>query len=474
MKVLIVEDDNDYVSEIAKHIDALNHHAKFTVAVSRDSAMSKIRNGFFDLIVLDLKLPTVDGSLDAEPEHGNAVFGLARNVLPGTPIFVLTGSSGEDFIGQLTAQVHQIDIWGLNRTLPTVEFLAKHKFENFDAKIGPYLADFNSIFEVELQKSAVTLSKEDDRLLRIFANRVKAVKCVVQRLKGGLSDVRVYRLKLTDAKGALIHDSVCKLGSRADVFDESSRFDAHVSRLEGSATPRKLDLLQYGAGGVCGVFYGLADGYDSDAFEVAMRNDGLAIDLVKNLQALTSRWRLGQPQTRKQIAEIRRILISDAKFGPVRSKIPFEWVEDFESKSVQVVEACVHGDSHGFNVLVAPVAIPILIDYGDVGIAPVSLDPITLELSLFFHLNGPLKQSDWPSAGQAEKWGDLDAYLVDCPAESFVRACRNWAQSVAAGNREIAAVAYSYLARQLKYEDVDLPRVLALMKGAKSFYDTAT
>jgi len=56
----------------------------------------------------------------------------------------------------------------------------------------------------------------------------------------------------------------------------------------------------------------------------------------------------------------------------------------------------------------------------------------------------------------------------------FVRELREWALRAAAGSRDVAASAYSYLIRQLKYGDTDKELVIALLKGVKAFYDTET
>ena len=95
-----------------------------------------------------------------------------------------------------------------------------------------------------------------------------------------------------------------------------------------------------------------------------------------------------------------------------------------------------------------------------------------LELSLIFHPETILDAS-WPTIRQARLWGDLDAYLEDCPYEVYVRSCRRWAEEVSAGKREILVVAYSYLLRQLKYEDTNKELALALLDGVmKSFEKT--
>lgn len=133
-----------------------------------------------------------------------------------------------------------------------------------------------------------------------------------------------------------------------------------------------------------------------------------------------------------------------------------------------------HGDLHGCNILVAATGKTNLVDYGEVGDGPASLDPVTLELSLLFHPNAPGAAGPWPTAEQATAWGDLAAYLHGCPFSQFVRECRAWALRVAAGKREVAASAYSYLVRQLNYRDTNKERALALLDGVRSFYDEST
>jgi hypothetical protein len=86
-------------------------------------------------------------------------------------------------------------------------------------------------------------------------------------------------------------------------------------------------------------------------------------------------------------------------------------------------------------------------------------------------LPSQLSLRGWPSVEQARQWGALDVYLEGCPVAEFVRECRAWAGRAGAGQREVAAAAYSYLIRQLKYEDTDKDLSLALLEGVKRYYD---
>jgi CheY-like chemotaxis protein len=99
------------------------------VESSRETAFAALESHFVNLIILDLRIPTFDGALDASAEHGHAFFARARTVASGTPVFVLTGSPVEDFIPAMLRQQQQVDIWGEGKRIGTVDFLQKITFE---------------------------------------------------------------------------------------------------------------------------------------------------------------------------------------------------------------------------------------------------------------------------------------------------------------------------------------------------------
>ncbi|MFV0797631.1 response regulator [Brucella anthropi] len=468
--VLIVEDEADFSDELVQVFAELDQPIQTRVVKSRDSAFAAIEEEYFDLIVLDLKIPTIDGALDAEPAHGHSVFARARLGAAGTPIFVLTGSPSEDFIPAMLASAQQVDVWGEGRPVGTIDFLQKYKFEECPQKLGPIVTAIHRLSDVELSRGGVNLSIPEERLVRIFARKFSGTRCAVSRLGGGLSGAKVLRLKITDSNGTMVHDAVGKLGSPREISDEASRFDKFVARLDPHATPRKLATIDFGAGGFAGVFYGLAAGFESSAFEVALKDDELAATAVRGIANATSNWSKGVPESSRKIADIRRRVLSDDSFISVTETFEIAWVIPFENVRVQTRWCCVHGDLHGSNALVSDSGAAILIDYGDVGEGTASLDPITLELSTIFHPQG-VERGSWPTLEQAAQWGDLDVYLHGCPFSAFVRECRLWADAVGVGQREIAATAYAYLMRQLKYDDTDKKLALALINGVKNYYD---
>lgn len=470
MHILIVEDDEEFVAELRQVFAELPGSVDIKIAGSRGAAFELLDKEFFDLVILDLKIPTIEGALDADPEHGHAVFAHSRTVAPGTPIFVLTGSPAEDFIPAMLKQQQQVDVWSEGRKVGTIDFLKKYKFDECPAMLSPIAAAIHGLSDVEMDSGGVNLTLQDDRLIRIFARKFGGAHCKVSQIGGGLSGAKVVRVRVTNSGGARVHDAVAKLGSPADVRDEGSRFENLVSRLDPGATPRKLATLEFGAGALAGIFYGLAEGFESSAFDVALRQDGRAAGAIKGVEAATKRWNDGVPQSRRMLRDIRQRVLGDDALTAILGKYPIDWARDFEAAQIQTRWSCIHGDLHGSNVLIAPDGSAVLIDYGDVGDGPASLDPVTLELSLLFHTQR-VDLGGWPSLKQARQWGSLPTYLEGCPAAEFIRACREWAIRVSAGNREIAASAYAYLMRQLKYDDTNKDLALALLDGVKSFYD---
>ena len=473
--VLVVEDDDDFVEEIRNILGGLPGEWNIDVARSRDEAFARIdASDFLDLVILDLKIPTASGRLDAEPVHGYSVFDKIRTVAPGTPIFVLTGSPAEDFISELLNNQQQIDIWSEGRKTGNILFLKKYRVNECHGILEPIANAIEGLSGVELDRGGINLSIAEDRLLRIFAKKFQGVRCVVAGLGGGLSGARVIRLRVTDSQGVQVHDAVAKLTELQAVREECERYDNFMSRLDPAVTPRKLATLEFGAHKMAGVFFGLADGFFESGFDIVRGDQERAGNMIENVEAATARWVANVPETRRTIQRFRQRVLDDTKMEEIRAVYGLDWIPDFEDREIQSRWACVHGDLHGCNILVAADGAIVLIDYGDVGEGPASLDPVTLELSLLFHPEAAGAAGEWPTVDQARSWGALDAYVVNCPFPDFVRECRRWALNVGAGYRDVAASAYSYLVRQLKYNDTKKELSLALLEGVRSSYNETT
>ena len=472
--VLVVEDDEDFIEEIGNILDAMPGECSYRIARSRDEAFAELGGRFLDLVILDLNIPTVNGALDADSQHGHVVFDKIRTVATGTPIYVLTGSSAEDFIPELLENQQQIDIWSEGRKTGNILFSKKYRVNECSEKLVPVANAIERLSDVELDRGSVELSLAEDRLIRIFTKKYQGVRCVVSSLGGGRSGAGVIRLRVTDNQGVPVHDAVAKLAGLQKIRKEAECYENFMARLDAAATPRKLVTLEFGAHTLAGIFFALAKGFEESAFNIAKHGPESASAMIINVEAATARWVQDVPETRRTIKEFRQRVLNDAALEHIRAMYGLDWVPDFEDREIQSRWACAHGDLHGSNILVAADAAIVIIDYGDVGEGPASLDPVTLELSLLFHPDAPGTGGGWPTEVQARAWGDLDNYLSYCPFPKFVRECRQWAFRVAAGNRDVAASAYSYLVRQLKYDDTNKALVLALLDGVRCFYEEST
>lgn len=471
MRVLVVEDQEEWVEAITRVAENLQPRPVLTFAGSRDAARAQVDGTFFDLIVLDLKIPTSDVALDEDPTHGLATFTYAREHAPGTPILVLTGSQAEDFIPHLLGQAQQVDIWGSNQPSGIVSFIKKLNVADLPAALQAIGREVAALSNVEVHSPDYALPLGFDRLIRAFARRFDGARCEVSTL-GGLSGAQVLRLRITNAHGARPISVVAKLGSISAIRVENAHFENRISLLTGAATPRKLDMREFGAKDCAGIFYQLAEGFDFTAFAASEWNNDAAAAVPVHLRRLTAPWSTAVPEMQKTIGEVRERVLWADDFNKVVEAHGLDWVGAFEARPAQTVWCVIHGDLHGENALVAADGTPVLIDYGDVDAGPRSLDPISLEFSLLFHPKSPLVNGPWPNEAQAHRWFDLEAYLQDCPVPEFVRAVRHWAVDAAAGRRELAATAYAYFIRQLKFSTTDGHRALALLEGCRALYDT--
>jgi len=303
--ILIVEDDEDYIAELKRIIAEAGGPTIPTFVTNRDEAVAKLEGGFFDFAILDLKIPTAAGTTDFDPEHGKYVFHHVRKVTPGTKILVLTGSPSDDFIAPLLAQKHDADIWSEGAKVDTVEFLKKIEIDQAPEKISRVVSAIHASSDIELQTNGLNLSTGEDRLVRIFAKHFKSFTCSVHPIGAGKSGARPLRLQMFDQTGALIREVVAKLGELPKMQDEDARYDEHVVLLDGAATPRKMKLLEFGAGAMAGLFYQLASGHDASMFKTMAEEDALAAKAVAATADALAGWSNGRNQERRSILDPR-------------------------------------------------------------------------------------------------------------------------------------------------------------------------
>src|SRR4051794_35633604 len=113
MRCLLVEDEPDRVARILPELQTIFGKTNVEVALDRDSAIELARRQAFDLVVLDQRIPSAHGQLDANVIHGRAVLDQVREIAPDTPVYFLTGLPMEDdYVDHLIAVGSQCDVWG--------------------------------------------------------------------------------------------------------------------------------------------------------------------------------------------------------------------------------------------------------------------------------------------------------------------------------------------------------------------------
>jgi len=470
MRILLVEDDRDFVDGLKPRLEAMGN-VHVTVAESRDAAFrifDNLPNVFIDIVVLDLKLPTSATTFDAAIDHGQAVFSRAVQMAPGVPIILLTGSSVEQFARKLVRTARQEDVWGEGQTMSTIDVFPKTdllEFLDHMKSLCPKIQATNEI-DVTTGVHALTLTSVERRTLKIFTRKRAGTTCTVSLLNGGLSASRVLRVKVHDGSGALQIDAAAKLGVLDVIDDESNRF-RNLVRLNPGSYPARVEVIRFGAINSGGVFYNLLNDYNSSLFDRLQAGDVNA-EVVPAIKRLMTPWSQGVPAATISIADIRRKSLGDAELAQIQTTYGLMWVPEIEAKTAQSRTCCIHGDLHGGNLLLNSAGDPMWIDFGDVGAGTISLDPITLELCLFFHPQFASVSAAWTDRLDANNWHLLDQYAASMPRPQFVKDCREWAHEAAASGREVLATAYAYLVRQLKYPDTNKQLAQRLLESVKN------
>lgn len=455
MKLLLVEDNRSYAETLIEQLLRFDTPIEVVLSESRDSAVNHLQNQFFDLVVLDLEIPTVDGAFDLEVEHGHEVFYCARSHAPGTPIYILTGSEPDAFLRGLAKQGQSVDLWGDGVLVPTVAYHLKEDGDQLIAEIKDIASRIaiTDAVRINIGAQVIELKAEQKRAIKVFTRSNGGNSCKLKKL-GGLSDAIVLKISVMDQAGRVRCECVGKLGLASHVNKEIAAYNAEVKHLRLGAFAPVLNFNDQGLRGFAAIFYVLADEHTDTFFQLVTTNPEAAIDAISRVRAALARWSDSRVVTSVPIKTIRRLILSDENFEKIIKMHNLGRLLALEGKIIEISEACIHGDLHGGNILVNSACIPVLIDFGDVGAGYTCLDPITLELSLIFHpdarANGLAAQLE-PSS---ENWLDLNIYAKETKLYPIIKYCREWAYDVAPHDESVLSMACLFVLKQLKYETV--------------------
>lgn len=336
-------------------------------------------------------------------------------------------------------------------------------------RAGGYIAtiagEIGKLDEIDLDIADLDLSVFEQRAIRVFARRHRGARCELRPL-GGLSGAKTFGLSVFDSDDSRRALAFGKIAGRGDVEDEERRFQQFVSvHLDPTCLPVLVGHVLSGAGRRAALFYSFADGFDRSLFDVLEEGEAAALDVLSAVRQATEPWHNTNMIGDVSVEDIRRFGLADDAMEVHGGLIDdIDW-RSIESRSFEVRVGPQHGDLHGKNLLVDGSGRVILIDFGDVDRRPLGLDPVVLELSLFFHPDRP--RSDYqPSVAECSSWADVDVFADATPFSAFVRACRTWAIEAAGSEAVVLALAYAHAVRQLKYADTDEQMAVAVARSA--------
>lgn len=463
MNVLLIDDASEVHQEFLEEL--AGRGITITSARSRQEALEML-DADFDIIVCDLKLPPDDSGSEPEVVHGLSVSDAGRASLPGTPVIILSAFGELDDLQDRLADAPRERILG-GDAIAMLRHKNKRKIDDVIAVVRDHAEALAEIHDTEIawgEYTAPPLNRYERQALLIYVRQRGGALVRARPLAGGLSGATVLWIEIEDKAGSIVGRGVVKIDLLEEVEDELTKYREHVAALlPAGSYAGVVNSVRAGAGRHGLIVYSLAQ--PDNLFDVIRADPAVAARMVEMLQGSTEPWHKSLESSQRTVREIRRLLVSDEELDGIREKYGDFIDFAIEDKTALVHECRSHGDLHGGNVQATAQQTPMLIDYGRVGLAPASLDPITLELSVILHPDAEVVLGDWPSTEQARHW-QSEAYLENCPIQPFVRACRRWLNAVQRGDRDRDAALYAFALRQLRFDDVPPEIPIALCVGA--------
>lgn len=302
IRVLLVEDDGEFQESVVDILNRAGFDVNVKIAESKSSAIDVIDEDEFDYIILDQKIPTEDGMLDAETEHGRAVLEYILNQKIGTPICILTALSAERYFSTILRANKTLDIWGSGGKHPTIDHLKKGDLDKLPSIVGEVFKAIYGLGSVDIgfSNGKLEIKPQVKKLIRIFVLRVKGARCVIGSLSGGLSDSDVFRVDVIDDKGAIVQNAVLKIGDAEMVSSEQANFQ-YILRLNHDAAPHFLEAIEYGASKKAAVAFQLARDFDRCLFDILINDENISLCLER-LDTLFGPWDTASIEQRKPIS----------------------------------------------------------------------------------------------------------------------------------------------------------------------------
>lgn len=469
MRLLHVEDDIDWfnrsvlpeLSRICSHVDHASDY---------ESAVQKLSSDIYDYVIVDQSIPMNDEVGDADVANGIRFADKVKTSFPGTPILILTGQSQEEVIERYIEDQEQGIFWdGEPRGL--IKSRSKSRLVKALELIEHAANELNLLDQIELDINGnLQLDLYQKRVVRLFAKSNNAVAAMVKSLSGGLSASTVLQITLMDHNHHNCQFALAKIDCIEAVDQDVFNFKNQINKLPVASFPNLLGKYKVGCGKTQGAFYQFASEYKSDYFAALKNDESRALEVLKNIKSIFNSWEQAKAPSHGTLRDIRAILCSDHKFSLVRKLLPEYSYDELENKLIRYNESVQHGDLHGKNILLPENGDnPIIIDYGDVRLAPSVLDVVTLELSPYFH-------PDMAGSFRRDReyflnWFDEQKCVDNSPFPRVAKFLKDMKKERAFMNNCYVAVTYGYALRQLSYPDTDHEIAFALIEASKNYFE---
>jgi hypothetical protein len=172
---------------------------------SKAAAFALLESELFDVVVNDLKIPTVDNGLDADKVHGVAVRHYVRELSEGTPIFVFTGHGTFELAKELYEKAPRRDVWATKADIPLTRMFSKTELPQCLAAIQDTQAQLALVESVEIStgSSPLNLGAKQRRVLQLFGRLNNGAHVNVTQLSGAFGDGR-FSYHCRRSKGGFI------------------------------------------------------------------------------------------------------------------------------------------------------------------------------------------------------------------------------------------------------------------------------
>ena len=112
MQILFVEDNSSYADTLVSAVKDKFPEIAWDIVDNSSSAEALLDKNYYDLIILDLCMPSVPSGLEKDVQNGQQLFYYVQRLMPGTPIYILTGSELDSFATNLLRHGERIKLWG--------------------------------------------------------------------------------------------------------------------------------------------------------------------------------------------------------------------------------------------------------------------------------------------------------------------------------------------------------------------------